>query len=44
MLLIPPRSHCVSNGAVTEKQGTKSIAAVFMGAVRGSLGPMWDID
>ena len=42
MLLIPPRSHCVSNGAVTEKQGTKSIAAVSMGGCKRQF--WWDID
>ena len=34
MLLIPPRSHCISNGAVTGKQGTKSLAAVSMGGCK----------
>ena len=38
MLLIPPRSHCISNGAVTGKQGTKSLAAVSM---RGCKRHFW---
>ena len=40
MLLISPRSHCVSNGAVSGKQGTKSGAAVTMRAVKGSSGSL----
>ena len=47
MLLISPRSHCVSNGAVSGKQGTKSEAAVTArGRKRQFWFPceLWDID
>ena len=47
MLLIPPRSHCVSHGAVSGKQGTGSEAAVTIrGCKRQFWFPceLWDID